>query len=242
MSETTAFLAGTAAAGVTALLVLKGGLGIGPTQMPFYGNAPIATTPVAPIVQAPAAAPIAATTDPVLQNQANQLQQQIAQQQNASEFLKQQLEQQKRLTDDLQRQLEQQRGVSDRAIAQLQEQQRSVDRMAVQNPSGAIPPGYVQSQNSNNNNSQSTLLWLIGGMAAIMLVGGGGILIVILLLASQQTQQRRRPSRNPYAGPPMPLPPVYPADLYAPYPPPRPHPTFSLPPRMRRVEQNYYDD
>lgn len=246
MSETTAFLAGTAVAGVSALLLLKGGLGVGDAMVPSY-NPGLSTPP--PLSAAPATVP----TDGWSQgNNTEQMRLKLEQQNTLTAQLRSQLEQQETLTDDLQDQLERQRNEFDRVAARIEDQQRSVDRLTLQqglpdsSGSGAltVPP---------QRNGTAIAIWVIGGIFVVVVAGGGALLLTVVLLSGQQ--QSRRQSRaqqqqhyilhsapampqQPYAPPPYP--PRYPSQ--PPYPRgTKPGQTYTLPPRnVRRMDNDHY--
>lgn len=241
MSETTtAFLAGTAVAGVTALLFMKGGLSTQP--MPVVGMQPTLPTASLSLPTTTAVSPQSyAGADPLTQSQTAILQSQLQQQQQMTEQLRNQLEQQKSLTDQLRNQFDQQRSQSDRVIAQIQDQQRSMDRMSLQQGLPLSPGMGVAPQSQDS--TQTLVLWLAGGTALVLIVGGGAVLMVMVMLTQQSSS--RRPSRPVnYAVPPGGyLPMGYPIE--PPYPPAPPHRPagYALPQRIRRIEQApYYDD
>ncbi len=233
MSETTAFLAGTAIAGVSALLLLKGGFGLG--QPGAYGIAP----------NPPAALPSATTAplqtsnlpDPWAQNQNELLRAQLEQQKTLTTQLRSQLEQQESMAEQLQNQLEQQRNQSDRVVAQLNDQQRSVDRLTLQQglPNGGR--GVTLPNQGNQGSVQTVLLWAVGGVFLLVVVGGGALLLLVVVLASQPSR-RQRPSQNYILHTQAPPDPYYP-----PSPPPQ-NPrqaTYVLPQQrnMRRMDPPY---
>jgi hypothetical protein len=244
MSETTtAFLAGTAVAGVSALLLIKGGFSLGQpvTQMPV-GMTP--TQPQAVLSQVPAVAPIT-TTIPALtpemlgQVGSDGLKSQFALQQQMIEQLKTQLEQQRVLATQLQTQLESQRTESQRVAAQIQDQKRDQDMRTLLQQSGVgvnVPVAQVQ----NQNNMQVIMLWAVGGVFLLLVVGGGVMLLTVVLM-SQQSSSRRGGGKTNYIVQPLPMPaPPYNPPHY----PQRPaSPMYALPPRIRQVDAKaYYDD
>ena len=117
MSETTAFLAGSAVAGVAALLMLKsGGLSLSqPEVLQQYAQAPSALITPAPIV---------GPTLPDNDNKESEalLRNQLDTNKSATDELKLQLEQQKFLTEQIKLQLEQQRETTAQLRSQLDEQ------------------------------------------------------------------------------------------------------------------------
>ena len=243
MSETTAFLAGTAVAGVSALLLLKGGLGVGDAMVPSY-NSGLSTPPN--LSTAPAVVP----QDGWSQGNPDQMQLKLDQQNTLTAQLRTQLDQQETLTDDLRDQLERQRNEFDRVAARLEDQQRSVDRLTLQQglpDSGGSGSLAVPQQ----GNGTAIAIWVIGGMFVVVVAGGGALLLTVVLLSGQQ--QSRRQSRaqqqqhyilhnapgvpQPYAAPPpphYPSQPAYPRGA-------KPGQTYTLPPRnVRRVDSDYY--
>ena len=242
MSETTAFLAGTAVAGVSALLLLKGGLGVGDAMVPSY-NPGLSTPPN--ISTAPAVVP----QDGWSQNgNQEQMRLKLDQQNTVTAQLRTQLEQQEALTDELRDQLERQRNEFDRVAARIEDQQRSVDRLTLQqglpdSGSGgalAVPP---------QENGTAIAVWVIGGIFVVVVAGGGALLLTVVLLSGQQQSRRQSRAQQHYIlhnAPSMPQP-------YAPPPPPRypsqpayprgakPGQTYTLPPRnVRRIDSDYY--
>ncbi len=241
MSETTtAFLAGTAVAGVSALLLIKGGFSLGQpvTQMP------VGMTPTQPqvISQVPAPAPPITTTIPALspellaQAGGEQVRSQFAAQQQVIDQLKTQLEQQRVLATQLQTQLESQRIESQRVANQIQDQKRDQDVRALLQANGVgAPAAQAQSQNI-----QVIMLWAVGGVFLLLIVGGGVMLLTVVLM-SQQSSSRRGNGKTNYIVQPLPMP--APSYNPPPYPQRQAGPMYALPPRIRQVDAKaYYDD
>lgn len=228
MSETTAFLAGTAIAGVSALLLLKGGLGLG--QSAPYG---LRTNPPTVLPPAVSTQPLPSESSGWSQSQDELLRAQLKQQETLTTQLRAQLEQQEAVTTQLRSQLEQQRNQSDRFVAQLQDQQRSVDRLSIQQGMPNVGGGAVLAPQTNQNSTQVLVLWAIAGFFLLVVVVGGVLLLVVVVLASQSSR-RQRPSHNYILHNQVPPDPYYP-------PPPAPqrprHTTYVLPQRnVRRVD------
>ncbi len=243
MSETTAFLAGTAVAGVSALLLLKGGLGVGDAMVSSYN--PGLSTP-----QNLATAPAVVPQDGWSQDgNAEQMRLKLDQNNTLTAQLRNQLEEQEKLTNDLQSQLERQRNEFDRVASRLEDQRRDMDRLTLQqglpdSSSGALSVPQQQ------GNGTAIAIWVIGGIFVVVVAGGGALLLTVVLLSGQQ--QSRRQSRaqqqhyilhnapgapQPYAPPPpprYPSQPAYPRGA-------KPGQTYTLPPRnVRRIDSDYY--
>jgi septal ring factor EnvC (AmiA/AmiB activator) len=142
MSETTAFLAGSAVAGVAALLMLKsGGISLSqPEVMRPYGQTSSAMVSSAPVM-GPTPNPVSTNspTEAILRNQldnnkstTDELKLQLEQQKFLTEQLKQQLEQQRDTTAQLKSQLDNQRQEATGVIDRLRDQQRSMDMLTLQ--------------------------------------------------------------------------------------------------------------
>ncbi len=189
MSETTAFLAGTAIAGVSALLLLKGGLGMSQPS-PYDLRPPSLPSALSPATPAQPLAP-----QPWSQNQDELLRAQLKQQETLTTQLRSQLEQQEAVVTQLRSQLDQQRNDSDRVVAQLQDQQRSVDRLSLQQGLPNNNGGAVLAAQNPQNSSQVVVLWAIAGVFLLVVAVGGVLLLVVVVLASQSSR-RQRPSHN----------------------------------------------
>lgn len=238
MSETTtAFLAGTAVAGVTALLLIKGGFSLGQPAPQLVGLQP-SQPALSTFTQQPPFSPTTAqlptgNTDPWNAGNAELWRTQFELQRQTIEQLKTQLEQQRNLSEQLKTQLEQQRNDSQRVLAQLQDQQRQVENRFLfqqhQAPAGPL---------NNQNSMQVILLWSIGGIFLVMVVGGGIMMISMVMLSQQNGRRNQRPN---YVVQPLPFP--MPAPNYPQQPQHRGGGTYVLPPRIRQVDaQAYYDD
>jgi hypothetical protein len=215
MSETTSFLGGAALAGLTAVVLLRGGvsanspaLSTSPTS-PSYPPYPTLTP--SPQSTAPAAASGAPTSE---------------------EFEKQRQE-----TEQLKSLLEQQRLQTEQLKTQIQSQQTLIDTMTAQNKVNGFPtprpaPSPEPEHRSNalgidqRNPIMTGLMWALGG---VILTFGGGLALVgmFVLFAKQQ-----RPSRTIEV--------IH--DQYPEYLPTRRRPQ-ALPPRraIRRVEAEDVD-
>ena len=243
MSETTAFLAGTAVAGVSALLLLKGGLGVGDAMLPSYNSGLSAPQT---LTTAPAVVP----QDGWSQDSHRDQMRELEQNNTLTAQLRNQLDEQEKLTNDLQSQLERQRNEFDRVAARLEDQRRDMDRLTLQQglpDSGGSGALSVPQQ----TNGTAIAIWVIGGIFVVVVAGGGALLLTVVLLSNQQ-QQSRRQSRaqhqqhyilhnapgmgDPYAPPPpprYPSQPAYPRGA-------KPGQTYTLPPRnVRRVDSDY---
>lgn len=211
MSETTAFLAGSAVAGVAALLVLKGGFSLSQPEVP---------PPYNPAGNAAEVSPSSISGQLSTQAKtAEDLQTQLKTQQELTEQLKAQLEKQRETTEELKTQLEAQRLEAQRVIDQVKNQQRSMDLLTLQQalPDQANSDLMQTLQNREQSRAQVILLWGLGGIIVVLVVGGGLIVgsLVILLV-----QQRRAARSAQAANSPLNLPVTYAAPTYnAAYPP-----------------------
>ncbi|MGA1603872.1 MAG: hypothetical protein ACO4CG_16535 [Prochlorothrix sp.] len=250
MSETTAFLAGSAVAGVAALLVLKGGFSLSQPEVPPLYSAPAPPTAIAP--QGTGGQQNSQTTVPddltsELQEQierqqtqvsdqeqlAVELQKQLESQQKLTEELKAQLEKQRETTEELKSQLESQRLEAERVLDQVRTQQRSMDLLTLQQ---ALPDRSTSDlldtlrTNEQSRSTQVIILWGLGGIVVVLIVGGGLILGSLVILLVQQRKASQHPPAHPH---PLTLPIGYPPPPYGstPY---RAN-DLLLPPHPRRV-------
>ena len=250
MSDTTAFLAGSAVAGVAALLMLKSG-GISLSQPE------LAQSYVPPAAVAPAAAPSPSGSsssasdrevEALLRSQLDankssteQLKIQLEQQKFLTEQLKLQLEQQQESTAQLKSQLDDQRQEATAVIDRLREQQRSMDMLTLQQ---ALPKEsdtqlldqaqFLETLQTRNQGSsaQVVMLWALGGILLILIVGGGVILVSVIVILIQQQRKPPRPPMPVIHQPiPLPLPYAQPTTGYRRSP-------LLLPPSVRRSSPN----
>jgi type II secretory pathway pseudopilin PulG len=177
MSDTTAFVGGAALAGLTALIVLKGGVTIGapnvnpPQALPNFSSTPLPTVPgtVSPLPTPPSLSP-----SPV----------------SAYDLEKQQL-----ATEQLKTQLEQQRTQAEQLKNQLQSQQALIDALTAQNKVAAPPSPYSGRYTPSSENPEPVspivagLLWALGGM---ILTFGGGIALVGMFVLFSRNQRPNR--------------------------------------------------
>ncbi|MBD2100768.1 hypothetical protein [Leptolyngbya sp. FACHB-261] len=199
MSDSMAFLAGTAFAGIAALVFLKGGVSLGE-----------ATLPVARALQAPVEQP-SLTTSLLTQtagsqdlsalgdNLERQVKNQLEQQQTDIERV---LQRQQTETERLKDLLDQQRTETDRLKLQIRDQQLALDTLTSQARAEALA-GQVRPQQQtlslpatataeqSNNPVIPGVLWALGGMA--LTVTGG---VVLAGVFSSLTQQQPRPART----------------------------------------------
>lgn len=218
MSDSTAFLAGSAFAGIAALILLKGG--IGNTSSPSIAQMP--TVPVAPsAIQSPAPLPPTSTFSGYSDQQRLEV-----------EYLRGQLEQQKLETEQLK--------------AQLRNQQLLIENLSSQQHATLLPnqvrPGQVPptpnaitgtpsiagiNEPQPNPGSSSGLLWALGGV--VLTVTGGLVTAGMFAMLSRQ----QRPTRVVQV--------IHPNDMQ-PYFATRRRSEF-LPPRLegRRFEATDYD-
>ncbi|KKJ01052.1 hypothetical protein [Prochlorothrix hollandica] len=216
MSETTAFLAGSAMAGVAALLVLKGGFGLSqPEVPPLYGQEQSAGA-VTSTVGSPNT--IAGQLSDQ-QTTAGLLQDQLESQQKLTEELTAQLEKQRESTEELKKQLETQRLEAERVIEQVKSQQRSMDLLTLQQ----VLPNQTNSDlaqtlraNQQGQSAQVIMLWGLGGIIVVLVVGGGLVLGGLLIVVIQQRKLARTPppQPNPIS---LPVPYPHPASYGHPY-------------------------
>lgn len=249
MSETTAFLAGSAVAGVAALLMLKsGGLSLSQAEV----LQPYAQTPAAVLTPAPLIGPTLPDSnnkemEALLRSQldtnksaTDELKLQLEQQRFLTEQLKLQLEQQRETTAQLKAQLEDQRREATGVIDRLREQQRSMDMLTLQQalPREDEQPSLleqaqllqtIQTQESANS-AQVITFWALGGILLILIVGGGIILVSIIVILIQQ--QRKPAKAGPVVHHPITVPLTYGQLPYGDNPPRRS--PLILPPYVRR--------
>lgn len=220
MSETTAFLAGSAVAGVAALLMLKsGGLSLSqPEVLQQYAQAPSALITPAPVVGPTLPNADNKESEAILRNQldtnktaTDELKLQLEQQKFLTEQIKLQLEQQRETTAQLKTQLEDQRREATGVIDRLREQQRSMDMLTLQQ---ALPreqdPSLLEQaqllQNIQNRDSASSsqviALWALGGILLILILGGGVILVSVIIILLQ----RKPPKPSPVVHHPITVP------------------------------------
>lgn len=248
MSETTAFLAGTAVAGLSALLLLKGGLGVGDPQVPAYSP----SLSAAPSLSTAAPAPPSGTEGWGQSNNPEVLIAQLDQQKTLTAQLRSQLDQQESMTDQLRSQLEQQRNQSERVATQLQEQQRAVDRLTLQQglPDPMGPAGALGVPAPSNNTAIA--IWVIGGVFLLVVIVGGVVLLGVVLLSGSPSSRRQPRPQQHYIlhnspGTAAAYPPVYPPrhpshSAHSAHSAQQGLPTYTLPPRnVRRVEGGYGD-
>lgn len=165
MSDSMAFLAGAAFAGIAALLLLKGG-----GNLPASSLGTPTPLPPPPIQVQPTPLPPPPVT-PALNNP------NIEQQRNDIERLKTQLEQQRHDTEQLRDQLRNQQLVVDSLRSQLQ----------VNNLKEAANQGQMTLANQQQSNPMvSGILWGVAGVVVTVLLGGVVIAVFILLFQQQR--------------------------------------------------------
>lgn len=164
MSDSTAFLGGAAFAGLAALLLLRGGGGIGPSNV----SAPqsFSTVPIAP-PQIPIPPPLPSDDG---------------------------FDQQRRETEQLKTQFERQRAETEQLKAQLQSQQLVIDALTSQieqsNVSSQVRPGRELDLTERSTNPLlSSILWALAGM--VLTITGGALLVLMLALLSRQQRPSR---------------------------------------------------
>lgn len=210
MSETSAFLAGSAVAGVAALLVLKGGFSLSQPEVPPLYNSSGTPTAIAPQGGSQTFGDqVSEQTE-----RAADLQKQLESQQKLTEELKAQLEKQRETTEDLKSQLESQRLEAERVIDQVKTQQRSMDILTLQQ---ALPDQSTSDLlttlrvNEQSRSTQVIMLWGLGGIIVVLVVGGGLILgSLVILLVQQRKNSQQVPPPQPQTQPlslPIPYPP-----------------------------------
>ena len=229
MSETTAFLAGSAVAGVAALLALKtGDISLSQPQVDLpYGGPPNALVTPVPVAPALIQGPYLPNTDSsdseneaILRSQldnnksaTDELKLQLEQQRFLTEQLKFQLEQQRDTTAQLKSQLEDQRREATDVIDRLREQQRSMDMLTLQqalprddqNDSSLLEQAELLQtlQNGNqNNSSQVVALWALGGILLLIILGGSAVLLAAILV---MLQRQKSPKPAPVVHHPVPI-------------------------------------
>lgn len=180
MKDSTAFVAGCAAAGALVLLMLLTRSGAGrisdTAQAPQESSLP----PVQTVPLAPPQTPYADTS------KEQEFERELERQKDLTAELKAQIERQQDLTEDLGAQLSRQEDNTQAILTELRSQQQSMDAIATQQTrlAESIP---------QSNDTQTVMLWGIVGLFLFLLVGGGAVLTVfaVWLLQSQQRQQRR---------------------------------------------------
>jgi len=248
MSETTAFLAGSAVAGVAALLMLKsGGLSLSqPEVLQQYAQAPSALVTPAPIVGPTLPDNDNKESEALLRNQldtnksaTDELKLQLEQQKFLTEQIKLQLEQQRETTAQLRSQLDEQRREATGVIDRLREQQRSMDMLTLQqalprqeDPSLLEQAQFFQTMQNRDAASpaQVVTLWVLEGILLILILGGGVILVSVIIILVQQ--QRKPPKPAPVVHHPITVPLSYGQLPYGA--PPQRRSALLLPPYVRR--------
>lgn len=170
-SDTTAFLSGAAIAGLTALIVARGGISAG---APSVAPQPIPSPAVnlSPIAIAPS--PLPTFSDSTSQIEAQKLQ---------LEQLKMLLEQQKIETEKLKEQIRTQQASMEVLTSQTR---------AVASNLQVRPQQPVQSPETSTNTLLMGAFWALGGL--VLGLGGGTILLGMFILLSRQQQQRTPPA------------------------------------------------
>ncbi|HBB33257.1 MAG TPA: hypothetical protein DDZ80_16635 [Cyanobacteria bacterium UBA8803] len=181
MSDGMAFLTGAAVAGVAVLFMMRGGEGLGLTNLPSSQPAPISpANPYAPYNPYGTALPSPTPTAPgFLPNDPNQ--------QMTVDRLKTMLEQQRNETEQLKAQLQKQQAVIENLTGQ------SNSDLMPQDIAAAPPPTPTQQQ---DNSILSGIVWGIAGMAVT--ISGGLVVVGMLAVLSRQ---QRQPSRTTYVVP-----------------------------------------
>lgn len=207
MKDSTAFVAGCAAAGALVLLMLLTRSGAGRISDSVQPPQDAGLAQVQPVPLPP---PPTVSED---STSLRELETQLNQQKELTNRLQSQLEQQQALTQDLRTQLERQQDDTDAILSQLQDYRHSMETMAAQQTrlAEAIPQA---------SDTQTVMLWGIVGLFLFLLVGGGGVLTVFAIWLLQSQQRQRRNNTVIY---PMPVPNPYQAYGYQTLPPsPRP--------------------
>ncbi|HEY9761417.1 MAG TPA: hypothetical protein V6D07_02770 [Trichocoleus sp.] len=222
MKDSTAFVAGCAAAGALVLLMLLTRSGAGRVSETAqvsqeYSPPPVQTVPLSPSPETQA------------DNFSEQeFKRELEQQKDLTAELKSQLERQQDLTEDLRAQLARQEDDTQAILSELKSYQQSMDALTTQQTrlAESIPQA---------NDSQTVLLWGMVGLFLFLLVGGGAVLTVfaIWLLQSQQRQQQQRRTTVMY---PVHMPNPYPSYEYQALPP------VSRPQRVVQYDVQDYAD
>ncbi|NET87290.1 MAG: hypothetical protein F6K45_04145 [Kamptonema sp. SIO1D9] len=185
MSDTTAFVAGCAIAGVGAIIFANGGLNFNQPNAPYvpqnqyantapYGNNnPYLTDPPAPV-------PVPGYPSPQQGNLDPRFNQQLNEQITLNQELQQQLELQKQQTEQLKLQLEQQKGETEQLLLQLEEQQNQ--------------SLSATGEQTNEMSLQAGVIWAVGGIVLALVIGGSIVIVGIIALLAQP--QRRSSPRT----------------------------------------------
>jgi hypothetical protein len=210
-SDTTAFLAGCAIAGVAAVLMLRGGIVTGeprvvqPLQLP---NSPPAAMPT------PAPSELMSTSSyPQGAERSWQLQRQLEQQEVVTQELKALLDRQQIKTEDLKEKFEEQQDETEEVIAELRDQvrdqQRIIESMTLQQQTAttadqirvmdqlrAVEQPPEISPNNQPIRLQTTVLWIAGGALLLVVLGGGAVLLIVVVMLMLSTQKRQPKTTN----------------------------------------------
>ncbi|MCT7950976.1 hypothetical protein NG798_14345 [Ancylothrix sp. C2] len=196
MSDSMAFVAGAAVAGIAALLLFRG------TGNPLENSPPPNLVPSPPAAVQPQPTPLPVPTTPTL----NPV-----------------LEQQRLDIEKLKAQLEQQRNDAEQLRQQLRNQQITLEAVRSQasvnalNPPPIAPPALptTQPQPANNSSIGSAMLWALAGMILTLVIG------IVVVVAFALFAQQQRPSRTVQVIQPMQYPPSLPARRRQQFQPPR---------------------
>ncbi len=196
MSDSMAFLAGSAFAGIAALVFLKGGVSLGESNLPAPRPLSAETEESALSRPLMAQAPSSSDLSTLSADLERQVKTQLDQQQLDTERL---LERQKTDTERLKDQLDQQQTETERLKAQVRDQQMVIDTLtskaradvlaAQVNPALSPQAQQVQRLESANGSTVPGIFWALGGM--VLTISGGAILAGVLSSFSQQQRSSR---------------------------------------------------
>ena len=198
MSDTTAFLTGCAISGVTALLLLRGGLGGGwsapiPSgqnnfSVPDLSGESLSSDELSNLSNRSSLSSLLKQELKDQKTLTEELQDELKAQQKLTETLQSDLEDQQKDLVKQQAALEQQQEETEELVSQLREQESLLEEtagLAKKSSSSLLP---------ENSELQAVLLWSIGGTALIVIVGGGIVLLsVIMLVGRSQRRTQRAP-------------------------------------------------
>ncbi|HEY9809400.1 MAG TPA: hypothetical protein V6D13_08655 [Halomicronema sp.] len=188
MSDSMAFVAGAAVAGIAALLLFRG------SSNPLENYPPPNLVPSPPPTVQPQPTPLPVPPAP------------------GATSLNPAIEQQRLDIEKLKAQLEQQRNDAEQLRQQLRNQQITLEALRAQppitqlNPPPSVPPALPtnQPQTVNNSSIVSSMMWALAGMILTVVIG------IVVVVAFALFAQQQRPSRTVQLIQPMQYPPSLP--------------------------------
>ncbi len=199
MSDSMAFVAGAAVAGIAALLLFRA------SGNPLENYPPPNLAPSPPATVQPQQTPLPVPPAP------------------GTPSLNPAMEQQRLDIERLKAQLEQQRNDAEQLRQQLRNQQLILEALRAQppvntlNPPPSVPPAPPTSQPQPTNNSSivSAMMWALAGMILTLVIG------IVVVVAFALFAQQQRPSRTVQLIQPMQYPPSLPTRRRQQFQPPR---------------------